>query len=156
MVIYYSRSKRTKIFAEVLGEVLQREVYELKSDLNDRGKIGFLFKALSLAFSGKGYPVSNMPQNLPEDIFLCAPIWGGQVVGPPRYFLDNSDLENTTVNFLLTASVPVEKYKEKALEYLNTIPCKPGKALIFATSSKSMPERETIEEHLPEMLSEIL
>jgi hypothetical protein len=152
MVLYYSRSKKTKVFAEALGDILQREVYELKSDLNDRSGFGFLFKALGLAFSGKGYPVSSMPQNMPDDIFLCTPIWGGQVVGPPKFFLENADLKNTTVNLLLTASVPVDKYKNKALEALNKIACKPGRAFIFATSDKTAPEPDTIKEHLGEML----
>ena len=75
------------------------------------------------------------------------------MVGLPRYFLDNADLKNTTVNLLLTASVPVEKYRQKALDYLNKIPCKPGEAYIFATSDKVPPEPETIKEQLRELLS---
>ncbi|MCL2387231.1 MAG: hypothetical protein FWC89_06735 [Defluviitaleaceae bacterium] len=154
MVLYYSRGKKTKVFAELLGEVLGQEVLELESELNNKGKIGFMLKALSLAFSAKSYPVTNMAklQNLPEEIYLCAPIWGGQMVGPPRYFLENSDLKKTTVNLLLTASVPVEKYKKSALEYLGKLQCKKGEALIFATSSKVPQEPETIKEQLREIL----
>ena len=164
MVFYYSYGKKTKIFAESLGEVLGCEVYELESDLNSRGKFGFFIKALSLAFTGKGYPVSNIDkvknviaENSPKEIFLCAPIWGGQMVGSPRYFLESfSDetvnLKNVTVNLLLTASVPVEKYKQDALEFLNKIPCIAGEAYIFAASSKVPPEKETIMEHLREIL----
>ena len=44
MVFYYSRGKKTKIFAHALGEFLGKEVYELESDLNDKGKIGFFIK----------------------------------------------------------------------------------------------------------------
>ena len=152
MVLYYSREKKTKIFAEALGEMLQKKVRELESDLNKKGDIIFMFKALGMAFSGKSAPVSNMPESLPEEIYLCAPIWGGRVAGPPKYFLETADLQNTTVNLLLTASVPVEKYKRDALNLLNQIPCKPGKAYIFATSSKVPPEKETIKEQLKEML----
>jgi hypothetical protein len=152
MIVYYSRSKKTKVFAEVLGEHLHREVYELESDLNNKNTFAFMFKALGLAFSGKSYPVSNMPKEIPEEIFLCAPVWGGQVVGVPKFFLEHADLKNTTVNLLLTASVPVDKYKEKALEELYKIPCKVGRAFIFATSDKAMPEKEIIKEQLNEIL----
>ncbi|MCL2223394.1 MAG: hypothetical protein FWB96_00330 [Defluviitaleaceae bacterium] len=152
MILYYSREKKTKVFATALGEVLGREVYELESDLNDKGSFGFMIKALGLAFTGKSYPVTNMPQNLPEEIFLCSPIWGGQVVGPAKYFLENADLKNTTVNLLVTASVPVEKYKNNALEELNKIPCTPGRAFIFATSDKIPPELDVIKEQLRELL----
>jgi len=152
MIFYYTRSKKTKIFAEALGEVLQKPVYELESDLNGKSTFGFLFTALGLSFGGKGYPVSNMPASVPDEIFLCGPVWGGQMVGPTRYFLENANLADTTVNLLLTASVPVDKYRRKALDYLNRIPCKPGKALIFATSDKVEAEPETIKEQLREML----
>ncbi|MCL2578299.1 MAG: hypothetical protein FWE27_09700 [Defluviitaleaceae bacterium] len=152
MILYYTRGKKTKVFAEALGEVLGLEVYELESDLNNKGNIGFIFKALSLVFSGKGYTVSNMPENLPEEIFLCTPIWGGQVAGPPRFFLENADLKNTTVNLLLTANMPVDKYKEDAMELLYKMQCKPGRAFIFATSNKVPPEIETIKEQLREIL----
>jgi len=152
MILYYSRSKKTKVFADALGEILNCEIYELHSELNDKTTIGFLLKALSLAFSGKSYPVTNMPQDMPPEIYLCAPVWGGQMASPVKFFLENANLTNTTVNVLLTASVPVEKYKIAALDSLNKIPCKPGRAFIFATSDKSNPEIEVIKEQLREML----
>ncbi|MCL1884831.1 MAG: hypothetical protein FWF81_13890 [Defluviitaleaceae bacterium] len=147
MVLYYSRSEKTKLFAEVLGEILGQDVYELKSDINNKGFFGFIIKALSLAFSGKSYPILNMPKNLPEEIFLCTPVWGGQVAGPAKYFLENAD-KNTTVNLLLTASIPTDKYTKQALDMLSAMPCRAGEAYIFATSSKVPQDRVTIKEQL--------
>ena len=152
MVLYYSRTKKTKIFAEVLGEVLNMSVYELESDLNKKSIFSFMFKALSLAFSGKSYPVSNMPVSLPTEIYVCGPVWGGGIAGPSKFFLENADLRDTTVNLLITASIPVEKYRQNALNLLNGIPCKPGEAYIFATSDKSMPDANAIKEQLQEMV----
>ncbi|MCL1843831.1 MAG: hypothetical protein FWF79_08460 [Defluviitaleaceae bacterium] len=156
MVLYYSRGKKTKIFAEALGEIQDCNVFELESDLNKKGMVGFIVKALSLAFSAKSYPAKmpDMTDGLPDEIFLCGPVWGGQLVGPPRYFLENADLKNTTVHLLLTARVPVEKYKTDALEYLNKIPCKPGRAYIFATSGKMPPEKAVVTEQLRGMINE--
>jgi len=152
MVFYYSRSLKTKFFAETLGEALGRPVYELKSDINEKSKLAFYFTALGLVFNGRGYPVSNMPTDLSQDIYVCGPVWGGQMVGPPRYFLDNANLKDIRVNLLLTASVPVDKYRRKALEYLNNIPCIAGEAYIFATSDKIPPDKETLMEQFGEML----
>jgi len=152
MILYYTRGKKTKIFAQALGEVLGNEVYELESDLNNRGNFSFMFKSLSLTFSGKSYAVSNMPEKLPDEIFLCSPVWGGQVAAPVKYFLENADLKNTTVNILLTASIPADKYRENAIELLYKFQTKPGRAFIFATSEKTMPELETIKEQLRELL----
>ncbi|MCL2456588.1 MAG: hypothetical protein FWD19_03475 [Defluviitaleaceae bacterium] len=154
MIFFYSRFGKTKIFAQALAEIFQKEIYELDCDLNKKNNFSFMFKALCLAFSGKSFPVSNMPQNIPDEIFLCAPIWGGQIVGAPKFFLENADLRNTTVNLLLTANVPVEKYKQNALELLKKIPCKPGEAYVFAASDKAAPEYETIKEHLRELICE--
>ena len=151
MIFYYTRSKKTKILAHALSEVLGLPVYELESDLNDRSTFGFLFKALRLTFSRKSYPIRNMPTELPKEIFLCSPIWGGGLAAPTKYFLDNANLADCKVNIGLTASVPVEKYKKNALGYLNKIPCKPGAAYIFATSSKVEPDKEAIKEHFLEM-----
>jgi hypothetical protein len=154
LIFYYSRGKKTKIFAQALGEFLEQDVLELESDLNKRGKFSFFFKALRLAFSGKGYAVSNMEsiKITAEEIFLCAPIWGGQIAAPVKYFLENADLKDKKVNLLLTASVPVEKYRLDALEFLRKFPCITGEAYIFATSGKVPPEKETIKEQLHEIL----
>ena len=154
MIIYYTRSNKTKVFAEALHGVLDMPLYELKSDLDDMGSLKFLAKATSMVFSGKGYPVTNMPEHVPEEIYLCGPIWGGSLVGPPRYFLNNIDLSKTKVNILLTASTPVEKYKKQALEYLTQINCLPGNAYIFATASKNMPELDVVIAQLTEILQE--
>jgi len=153
VVVYYSRFGKTKIFAQVLGEVCGMDIYELESDLNKKNAFYFMFKALRLAMSGKSFPVLNMPKNLPSEIYLCSPVWGGQIVGSPKYFLENADLRDTKVNVLLTANMPVEKYKTSALELLNKVQCKPGEVYIFATSDKIKPEPETIKEQLQDMLN---
>lgn len=153
MIFYYSRSGNTKIFAELLGEVTGREVCPLESDLEKKGGAGFMFKALRLAVSRKGFPVSTMPDAVPDEIFLCSPVWAGEIAAPAKFFLENADLKNTTVNILLTASMPTEKYKTGALELLAKIPCKPGNAYIFAASKKVPPEPETIKEQLRELLN---
>jgi len=152
MILYYTRSGKTKVFAEVLGEMLNQSLYELEAELTKKSFIPFLFKAIQAEFSGKHCPVTNMPKSVPEKIFICAPIWAGEMASPAKYFLDKMDLKNTVVNILLTASEPLEKYKEDALAYLNKIPCRQGDAYIFATSRKVPLEKDIIKEHLQEML----
>lgn len=150
MIFYYSRGKKTKLFATALGEVLGQEVYELKCDLNDKGKFGFMLKSLGHAFSGKSYPVSNMPQDIPEEIYLCTPVWGGQISAPARYFAEN--IKPTKINILLTASIPVEKYKTEAAALLEKLHHNVGNTMIFATSNKIATETETIKEQMRELM----
>ena len=151
MILYYTRSQKTKVFAEALGEILSQPVCELESDINEIKNLKFLAKALGMVFSGKEYPVSNMPKDLPAEIYVCFPIWGGRLVGPAKYFLQNANLGKTKVNLLMTASTPVEKYRTRALDELAKINCIPGEAYIFATS-EGLPEMDVAIEHLREVL----
>ena len=152
MILYYTYKQKTKIFAVALGEVLNLPTYELITDLNDKSAFGFIFHALKLTFSGRTYPVSNMPQDMPVEIFVCSPIWGGRLAAPVKYFLENTDLARVAVNLLLTASTPTEKYRLNALEYLQKLPCIPGDIHLFATSDKVMPEKEILIEQLHDVL----
>jgi len=151
MILYYTRSQKTKVFAEALGDILGQSVYELDSDLKGMKTIMFLIKAVGMVFSGNGYAVTNMPDSLPSEIYVCGPIWGGRLVGPPRYFLENADLSKTRVNLLMTAQTPTEKIRTRALDDLARINCIQGEAYVFATG-KDMPELEIAAEHLREML----
>ena len=151
LVIYYTHKQKTKIFAESFGNVLNLPVYELEADINNKSTLMFLFKALNLTFTGKTTPVNNMPQDLPMEIFVCSPIWGGKLAAPVRYFLENINLQRTVVNLVLTASVPTEKYKQSALEYISKL-CIPGKVFLFATNDKVKPDGDVLVEQLQEIL----
>jgi len=152
MIFYYTYSQRTKIFAQSLGEVLGHPVYELVAELNKKSTFGFMFNALRLTFTNKTSPVSNMPDNVPGEIFVCSPVWGGRLAAPAKYFLENANLQGIRVSLLLTADVPTEKYKQAAFEYLRKFSCIPGDVFLFATSDKTMPDEETVKEQLRDIL----
>jgi len=151
MILYYTYKQKTKVFAESLGEVLNLPTYELKSDINKKSWLGFMFTAIKLAFTNKTTPLSNIPNNLPEEIFVCGPIWGGSVAAPVKYFFENTALRRTKVHLLLTASIPTEKYRTTAEEYLCKF-CIPGDVHLFATSDKVMPEQDVLVEQLRKIL----
>jgi len=151
LVLYYTYKQKTKIFAESFGHVLGLPIYELEADINKKSAVLFLFKALNLTFTDKTYPINNMPQDLPVEIFVCSPIWGGKLAAPVRYFLENANLQRTVVNLVLTASVPTEKYKQSALEYISKL-CIPGEIFLFATNGKVKPDGEILIEQLREIL----
>jgi len=152
MILYYTYKQKTKIFAESLGKVLQMPISPLECELNKKSGIGFLFNALQLTFTQKTYPVSNIPPTLPDEIYVCSPIWGGKPAAPCKYFLENTNLQNIKVNLLLTAGVPTMKYKKTAEEYLAKIGCIPGEVYLFATSDKIMPDSDVLVEQLREIL----
>ena len=152
MILYYTYKQKTKIFAQALSEVLSLPIYELKAALNDKSGFGFMFNALKLTFTGKTTPISNMPGELPQEIFVCSPIWGGGVAAPVKYFLENANLQRTRVNLVLTASVPTQKYENRAYEYLSKLGCIPGDVYLFATNDKIMPDTDVLKEQLRDIL----
>ena len=153
MILYYTFKQKTKVFASALGDFLQQPVYSLECELNGKSDLKFMFGALKSCVTKARYPVSNMPESVPSEIYVCSPVWGGHLASPVRYFLENMDLRGTTVNVLLTASVPVEKYRKNAMEFLNKIPCTQGRVFIFATNDKVLPEKDVIIDQFQEMLA---
>ena len=152
MVIYFSRSKKTEVFAKVLGEMKNLPLFELRSELNEMPTFRFMFKALGLALFGKTFPVDKMPESLPEEIFICSPIWGGNIAPPVKYFLQHAKIKDVRVNVLLTASMPTDNYIKKTEKLLKNISCLAGNVCIFAINSKETPDEDIVKEHLKEAL----
>ena len=152
MILYYTRSHKTKIFAETLHDILGLPLHGLESELDTMKDFKFICRALSSVFTSKECTVSNIPTSLPGEIYLCAPVWGGRLAAPAQYFLKHAALSDVRVNLLLTASTPVEKYRVRALEDLAKLNCIPGQAYIFATA-KGMPEKDVVTQHIREAVS---
>jgi len=153
MVLYYTYKQKTKVFAQAISELLNLPVTELVSDINKRNAISFIIKALALTFGKKAYPVTNMPTDLPPEIYVCSPIWGGRVAAPVKYFLENNNLAQTKVNLILTASTPTEKYKLNAIEYLRNLPSIAGDVYVFQTHDEMMPDKDVMKEQLQELVT---
>ena len=153
MVVFFSRSRKTEVFAKVLGEMKNLPLFELRSELNETPTFRFVIKALWLTLRGKILPVDKMPENLPEEIYVCSPVWGGNVAPTVKYFLQNANIANIRVNILLTASTPTDKYVKNAVKLLEKTLCISGDVFIFATSSaETLPDADIIREHLKEVL----
>ena len=149
MVLYYTATSKTKVFACALAELLTLPVQELKSTLNQKSKFVFLCQSVYLGMFGKHYPVENMPSvSGAAEIYLCAPVWGGHVASPGLYFLEKTDLKNIKVNLLLTCGsiASAEKYKKKAEELLAKTECIPGAVYMFATGKKPTDKENALEQ----------
>ena len=160
MIFYYSKQHKTKTFAHAFGEYLQMDIQPFMSKvLSQKSGLGFMLTALISSFTGKLYPIDNMhqmPTPMPAEIYIASPIWGGRLSAPVRYFLQHAPLQNTKVHLILTAGAPVSKYKRTALDYLSTIQCIRGDCYLFATSSKSPPEKDVLLEQLPRIMEQMM
>jgi len=152
MVLYYTYKQKTKIFAQAISELRDMPIHELKSDLNKKSGFAFIFNALKLTLTKKTSTVTNMPEQLPHEIYVCSPVWGGKPAAPVKYFLENSILRQAKVNLILTASAPTDKYRRNAIEYLQNLPCIVGDVFVFQTNDDMHPDKEVLKEQLQELL----
>ncbi len=151
MILYYTATQKTKIFAEALGEVTGLPVYRLESKLERKNKFLFMIQTLFLIGAGKLYPVENIPNKIEAgEIYLCSPIWGGRMAGPARYFLNSAVMKGKKVNLLITSAGDGEGYRKKAEEDIKLAGCVPGG--IYSFVAVKNPEKDVIAEQLKEML----
>ena len=152
MIVYFSRSKKTEIFAKTLADMINMPIFELRSDLGQLPTHRFVLRLLRLFMGFGKCSVIELPKALPGRIFVCSPVWAGGFALPVRHFLQNANLTDVEVNVLLTAAAPTESHARKAEAFLHRTPCKIGKVHIFATSSGAMPEVHTIRAHMKELM----
>lgn len=151
MLIFFSRTGKTGVFAKILSEIKNCPVFELRCGLNDMPALRFALRAAWSAFMRRAEPVERMPESLPDELYVCAPVWGGRIASPARHFLLAAGLSGKKVNVLLTASVPADKYVRDAERLLGTLDCVPGVVRVFASGGAHLDE-ETIREHLKELM----
>ena len=157
MIFCYSATKKTKVYAEVLGAVLDSPVFMLKSDLDPADKFTFklIARCLWLTFTKKSTPVLNMPakDNFNKDeIYICCTVWGGYPAAPIRFFLENAPIKGKKVHMILTASVSHMKYIDNGKKTLADAGCIPGNVEVFATDSKATVERDVIKSHICQLM----
>jgi hypothetical protein len=153
MIFYYTRTQKSRIAAEALGEITGQPLYALESDINDSKGLRFAWQAVRSVIGAKGCPVKNMPVGVPGEIYLCGPVWMGAIAGPLNYFINSPVVSGVKVHLLLTCMQPTEETRASAYKRLTKAGCVPGKVYMIATS-KQPPEKEVVIEHLRELMAE--
>jgi len=147
MIFYYSRTDKTKAVAQALHEITGLPLYPLESDITDAKGFLFAVKSIAAAFGNKGLPVRNMPESVPEEIYLCAPVWAGEPAGPMKYFIANAGLARIRVHTILTAMTPSRQHRTHVKKLLDRVGAFSGDVLQIATT-KQPPEAEILREHI--------
>ncbi|MCL2363348.1 MAG: hypothetical protein FWC71_01650 [Defluviitaleaceae bacterium] len=155
MIIYFSRTDKTKAAAQALHDITGLPLYPLESDITDAKGFLFAFKAIKAAFDPKGLSVRNMPDTLPEEIYLCAPVWAGEPAGPMKYFIANAKLERVRVHVLLTAATPSRQHIASVKKLMDKAGATLGEIFQIATT-KQPPEAEILREHINDWLETVV
>ncbi|MCL2665342.1 MAG: hypothetical protein FWE82_06995 [Defluviitaleaceae bacterium] len=149
MVYYFSYSNKTKAYAEALAKIKNAQAAGINSKLNKKNFF-VMMRGCFLAIRKKEMPVDEIPAlEASGEIFVCSPIWAGNIVPPARYFLNRAELNGRRVNLLLTCESIHQsvKYKKAAADVLSGIDCVPGTVEVFCTS-ETIPEPEVLDEQL--------
>jgi flavodoxin len=107
VVIYYSRTGRTKRIAEELALVFGASVARIFDKKNRQG-IGAYFKAGKDALFKKETQIETRPLINPQVydlIFIGTPVWAGTMTPAIRTYLKNLKLKNKKIGFFCTTNV---------------------------------------------------
>lgn len=111
MVVYYSKSGRTKKAATKLATMLKADCEELFDRRTYNGALGFM-KAGYYALKHKLtnlMPIRHQPINY-DIVILCTPIWAGNITPAIRTYCQQNELKS--VAWLITCGDPHNTVKQ--------------------------------------------
>ena len=148
MIFCYSATQKSRLFADVLSDILGKPVYMLESAVNLGGSN--TLRLLWPIITRQPVEVVNMPEDIPEDeIYICAPVWGGFPASPIRAFLKH--VRGKKVHMILTAGMGHIKYIKAARKMIEDAGCIAGNVEVFADGG----DRKIVEEHIRELMLDL-
>jgi flavodoxin len=117
IIVYYSRTGKTRIVANALKEQLTCEIAEIKSTEDREGFWGVITCVLdSLLDRDDIIEPFNKDLKGYNPIIIASPIWIGKLSSPARTFIKQAELKDKEVDIFLTYNGKLTEEKEKALE----------------------------------------
>lgn len=116
LVVFYSRTGKTKIAAQGLANKFSCTVEELQSTENREGLLGAFTCVLDQLLDRDDQLLPcNKDMSSYNPIIIAAPIWLGRLSSPVRTFLKQSNLRGKEVYIFLTYNGRLTEEKEKTL-----------------------------------------
>ena len=117
IIIYYSRTGKTRNVVNTLKEQLACEIAEIKSTEDREGFFGVITCVLdSLLDRDDIIEPFNKDLKGYNPIIVASPIWIGKLSSPARTFIKQAELKDKEVDIFLTYNGKLTEEKEKALE----------------------------------------
>ncbi|MCL2463006.1 MAG: hypothetical protein FWF44_10095 [Defluviitaleaceae bacterium] len=155
MVIYYSKSGKTKVFAEELSKIVKKSLFDLAEKRPHVGIIGSVIGGWE-SLRKKESEVKYLPDfKGVKKVYVCTPIWAGQMAPSVRYLMNHAKWAGIEVNVLTTCrSVSsCQKYADSILDAFAAKGCVRGKAYGFVTAGKTPIDRQAIKEQMEQMIT---
>lgn len=117
IVVYYSRTGKTRTVANTLKEQLSGEIEEIQSTKDREGFLGLLTCVLDSIFD-RDDTIEPFSKDLSayNPVIIASPIWIGKLSSPAREFMKQANLEDKDVYIFLTYNGSLTEEKTKSLE----------------------------------------
>ena len=131
-IVYYSKNGNTKILAELLAEKYDGKIINLEEKEKRKGILGFL-KSGFQASKRKQSKLINTPwdeiSNF-DKLYICTPIWAGNITPAMNTFMANADLTNKEIIIVTVMADPKLNGVEKSHKYLSDLVAEKGGSVI--------------------------
>jgi flavodoxin len=146
LVVYYSRSGKTRLVAEAISKAMAAEVVEITSKKNREGIFGIFTCVLDQLMDRDD---EQLPLSLDlasyDPIYIASPIWLHKMSSPAMTFIKNAVLTGKQVYIVLTYNGSQMDEDEKKLK---------GKVLSCGVAIKELYKIKTKEKDLKELEKE--
>ncbi len=116
LVVYYSRSGKTRVIAEALSKAMSAESIQIKSKRNRDGGLGVFTCVIDQLMDRDDEQLSlSLELSQYDTVYIASPIWLHKLSSPVRTFIKNASLEGKEVYLVLTYNGSQSDEDEKTL-----------------------------------------
>ena len=113
LIIYYSRTGKTKLICETLRNTLNADLLEIKDLKNREGTWGYLTAAFDAIFN-RHTPIK--PERIDvspyQSIIVASPVWNWKISTPIHTFFDANNFDGKKVILITNANIHIMKYEQ--------------------------------------------
>jgi len=113
LIIYYSRTGKTKIVSEILQKNLGTDILEIKDPKDRSGAWGYITSSID-AFSHKHTPIE--PEKIDISpypvIIIATPIWSWSLSTPILTLFEKNRFDGKKIVLITTANIHIMKYEQ--------------------------------------------
>ncbi len=112
LIIYYSRTGKTKLISETLNKQINADLLELKDPKDRSGTLGYLKSAYE-AFRHQHSPIEpEQPDISPySHIIIASPIWSWNLCTPVHTLFEKNRFDGKKLVLITTANIHIMKYE---------------------------------------------
>lgn len=112
LIVYYSRTGKSKVVSETLKEGINADILEIKDSKDRSGFVGFWLSAYDSFFGRYAGLIPEDPDFSDyENIIMVSPVWNWNLCVPMRALLAKSDLNGKKLVVFTTANIDIKKYE---------------------------------------------